>query len=157
MRDRTESDKLCLNLWRDEQSEQALNKLIARYDAKVYALVLYLTGCDENAAYEMTRASFLDTFTKPADEAREGLAETLFATVLAKCRSVKAVTVFDPLKIIRVTEHRLGIIRTAKTALMSLPFDQKALVLLRDQVNLSYDEMAHIFQSSAKEIKLKTW
>lgn len=157
MGNRTETDNMLFDLWRGERSEQALDKLIRRYAQKVYAFVLYLTGSDENTAYTIAAESFMDALAETPEQGGGTVAQRLFARALEKCRGVETVPTFDLIGIVHTTEQRRNILRSAKEALMALAFDPKALLLLRDQVNLSYEEMARMFNGNAYDIKMRTW
>ena len=45
-------DKTNLDIWRRENNNQALDKLIRRYQDNVFAFILYQSSCDLDEAYE---------------------------------------------------------------------------------------------------------
>jgi len=154
MWDRLENDKVCLDLWRKERSPQALNKLISRYQDKLFSFTIYLTGCDPNTAYEITADCFTETLAELKSNSKGDLSALLFKRAIHKCRGTNAALFFDPIQYIRAEESRKMILRAAKNALMSLPFDQRVILLLRDQANLSYGEIASIINISMQDIKI---
>jgi DNA-directed RNA polymerase specialized sigma24 family protein len=156
MWDRLENDKVCLDLWQHEGSPQALSKFINRYKGRLFSFVIYLTGCDLNAAYEITADSFAESLAGLNTGAKGELSVLLFKRAIYKCRHTKAVLFFDPMKYINAGESRKNILRAANAALTSLTFDQREVLLLRDQANLSYAEIASILEVSLQDIKVKT-
>ena len=156
MWDRLENDRVCLDLWRKEGSSQALNKLIAQYQNRVFSFAIYLSGCDPNTAYEITADSFAEALAEFKPAAKGDLSVSLFKRAIHKCRDAKAVLFFDPMKYVNAQLPKMNILRAAHNALVSLPFDQKAVLLLRDQANLTYGEIAAILNISLQDVKVST-
>jgi len=154
---RTENDKINLDLWRNEKSNQALDKMVCQYEKSVFSFILYFSGCDWDAAYEIAADSFVEIFAEIKSSVEESLPVQLFTRVMDKCSNVKAIPLFDPVKFINAADPRKNLLRTAKEALIALSSDQKAMLLLRDQANLSYEEIASIVQVPFQDIKNRTW
>ena len=136
-----------------ENQDQALADTVKRYLRSVFALVLYLAKCSEGAAYQLTLAGFLDA-VRQTPEAGEGLfVKALLQTVIQQCRKA-APTPFpaDPefLRLLEVKKITLPLVRQA---LFSLDFNPRALLLLRDQLNISYEDIGVILGLTPKTAK----
>lgn len=156
MPDRLEEDKACRYLWRKKKDEGSLDRLIDRYETKVFVFVLYLSGCDLNAAYEVTAESFVSALAGPGSSSREGFSVRLFTAALEKSRYLKSVRFFDASKFVKTTPVREKLLHTSKKALEEMSFDDRVIVLLRDQVNLTYEEIGRIRGVSLQKAKVLT-
>lgn len=141
---------------------QAYDELVARYEAPVYNVALRVTGNIEDAM-DATQAAFLKAFDHLSrfDPAyrffswiyRIGLNEAL-NLVKARSRFVDLdheprQRGADPERLYRAQETGAGI----EAALAELTPDYRAVIVLRHQQGLSYDEIAEVTGVSAKTVK----
>lgn len=129
--------------------------LIARYQQSIFALVLYLIGGDQDAAYNICATSFAEALSRSSSlEQEEAFLTRLIDTAIKKTRATKTIPVSDELEFLDVPLAEKGPLRVVLKAFQILDFDEKALLLLRDQLNLSYRNIAssmRISESSAKQ------
>lgn len=156
MSKRVEEDKILFSRWAKAGSPQALDKLIRMYKDDIYAFVLYLSGCDVNNSYEVTAGIFLDVLRDPGTPTAEPVSVRLFQTAIDRCRSAKPNFFFNPLDMTNATPSKRGTLRIVKQVFDSFSFENRAIMLLRDQAGLTYDEIAAIMQIGPREIKTMT-
>jgi len=154
---RVADDNVNLDLWRNEQNSQALDKLIRRYERNVFSFILYQSTCDWNEAYEATADCLSDAFNSMKSAPGPPLPVVIFRDALDRCRNVKAAPLFNPIQFLNASDVRKKILRPARRALTMLTFEEKAMLLLRDQINLPYEDIARIMDMSLKEIKTRIW
>ena len=137
--------------------QEELKNLIARYEQKVFALTLYLVGGDRNKTYEIASSAFAEAIQKnsPAEPTDPFLANVA-AKVIEKSRVVKAMPSLDEIHWIGIADQEKGMLRIVGQALQALSFDEKALILLRDQQSLPYGDIAMIFHTDEKSAQART-
>ena len=141
----------------NNRNPEELKYLISHYEQKVFVLALYLIGGDRNKTYEVASSSFAETIQKSSSlKPTDPFLAAVAAKVIEKSRAIKAMPSSDEIHWIGVADQEKGILRIVSQALQALPFDEKALVLLRDQLNLSYKDIAMIFHSDEKNIQTQT-
>jgi DNA-directed RNA polymerase specialized sigma24 family protein len=141
----------------DNRNQEELKHLISYYEQKIFALALYLIAGDRNKAYDVASSSFAETIQKsPSVEPIDSFLAAVAARVIEKSRIVKAMPSSDEIHWVGVADQEKGILRIVSQALQALSFDEKALVLLRDQLNLPYRDMAMIFQKDEKNVQAQT-
>lgn len=134
--------------------EQA-KRLIACYQQNIYALIFYLIGCDQDAAYYICARSFVEALSRisrPADE--DGFFNRLVRIAIKESRAAKTLPVPNELEFLDIPLAEKGPIRVVLKAFQKLDFDEKALILLRDQANRSYQDIgasAGLSESIAKQ------
>ena len=120
----------------------------------MFAFSLYLLQGNRNQAYDVTASAFAEVarnFVSPEKVLIELVRVVLkLAADMEKLPSVDE-NDFGDLK--SVEKNRLSFVRRM---LQSLPLKTKVAVLLRDQLNLGYRQMADIFQTSENEIRHQT-
>ena len=129
--------------------------LIARYQQNIYALVLYLIGADQDVAYEICAASFAETLSGSSPtENEETFFNKLIRAAVTKSRTARALPVSHELEFLDLSRTEKGPLRAILGAFQTLDFDEKAFILLRDQTNRSYKDIAvsmGISESSARQ------
>ncbi len=138
-------------------AEQQLHSYISRHQQEVFALVVYLVGGDQDAAYDICSDSFASALTAWTAQETDGAFRIRLAGIAVdKSRSSKAVPSFDALNSLDITGQERSLFRIVMEALQNLDFEAKALVLLRDQLNFSHKEIAAIMPIAESGVKLKT-
>ena len=117
-----------------------LKRLLSLYDRKIFAFAVNLLE-NRSKAQEVTASSFAETVIKttPLQKALVPLVRA----VVRKCRLLPPNASFDESDRLRVALHLL-------------PFDSKAMILMRDQIGFSYGDIGALFHLSAEEAKRKT-
>ncbi|MFH1799396.1 MAG: sigma factor-like helix-turn-helix DNA-binding protein [Candidatus Omnitrophota bacterium] len=127
---------------------------IGRYQQRVFALALYLIGRDQDKAYDVCAGSFAEAMrVSPPWENEEAFLTTLVGIAVEESRVTKTIPVSNELDLLELPDAEKGPLRIVLKALRTLDFDAKALVLLRDQLNLSYKQIATIMRSSESAAK----
>ncbi|MFH1875424.1 MAG: sigma factor-like helix-turn-helix DNA-binding protein [Candidatus Omnitrophota bacterium] len=136
--------------------EERLQSLIIRYQQKVFALVFYLIGGDQDKTYDICASSFAEAArVRSSLEHEEAFLITLIGIAIERSRAAKTIPVSNELGLLELPDAEKGPLRMVLKALRALDFDAKALVLLRDQLNLSYSEIAAIMRSSESTTRPK--
>ena len=152
----SEGEKHLLEEWR-RGDELALKQLLQRYERFVFALVLYLTGCDRDRAFSITVSAFArvirasDSFQKEA-----GFLRALLREILRQCEGVPPDAKFDLSDFDDRPAHKKEALRVMKQALASLTPDAKKRLLLRDQIHLAYQDIAAVLDVPERDVKIQT-
>jgi len=142
-----------------QQDEVYLRSIISRYEQKIFALALYLIGGDKDKAYNVATSSFVEALRETPFLEKENISLSKIAGIaVEKCRDIKTILSPDEndsdfVDLPPVERQSLLIV---KTALQKLPFDIRALVLLRDQLHLPYKSISSIFKISQGDAKVQT-
>jgi DNA-directed RNA polymerase specialized sigma24 family protein len=139
------------------QNEDTIKSLIAQYQQRIYALVLYLAGQDQDRAYDICATSFTEAIREsPHVEQEEVLMVRLIGIAVEKCRNIKTIPTFDVIKFLEISEAEKGQLLIVLKALQTLGFEQKVPLLLRYQFNLSYGDIATVMLASESDARIKT-
>lgn len=144
-----------LSHWK-QGDEGALKSLITRYQRYVFAIVLCLTGCDRNIAYDITTSAFLETIRRIPSLGSSSFLLALIRLAVDKCRQIKPVSFTPPSDVMNISPQKGVSLRIVKEALLMISFDLRVPLLLRDQLNLSYEDIASVLGDSEKNAKSQT-
>jgi DNA-directed RNA polymerase specialized sigma24 family protein len=122
-------------------NEGTVKLLAEQYQQRIFALALYLIGADRDKAYDITVLSFLIR---------------LIRTAIEKSRDVKIIPFSDETDFADFPPEKRNSLLMVKQALQALTFNEKALLLLRDQLHLSYREISDIFRMSKGDTRIQT-
>jgi len=139
------------------QNKEYLAELIRRYEQRIFALALYLTGGDRDKAYDVAAASFAEAISRcplPRQETR--FLTDLARAVVQKSRGLKLIPFPDEIDFINLSAEERGSLLMTKRAFQKLSFSEKALLLLRDQLHLPYKNIAAVLGISVRNIRGKT-
>ncbi|MFC1807091.1 sigma factor-like helix-turn-helix DNA-binding protein [Candidatus Omnitrophota bacterium] len=139
------------------QDELRVKHLIDYYQQRIFALAIYLIGGNHDKAYDIATSSFAKMIQ--AFSIFEG--EKLFLTKLAsavveKSRNIKAIPQADSFDFEDRSPERRKYLQIINTGLQALPFDEKVLLLLRDQLHLSYSDIANILRMPERNVRIQT-
>ena len=141
------------------REEEQINSLVARYQQSIFALVLYLTGGEQDEAYNVCAESFVEAIRSAPPLEQEGdFFGRLTGIAVAQSRNVKMIPAFSCFDMLEVPDAEKGSLRIVLIALLGLDFDTKAAVLLRDQLCFSYKDIAAIMgttESNARHITIQ--
>ena len=136
--------------------ELHLKLLIEHHLQKIFGLVIYLVWGNSDRAYDITVSSFIEAFfLTPSLEKEEVFLANLTGAAIEKCRNTKVIPSFEESDFIDLPPHKKAALLITKQAFDELAFDEKALLLLRDQLHFAYRDIAGVFNSSESEVKIK--
>jgi hypothetical protein len=124
--------------------------LINFYKKKIYSLALHLID-DEDRAYEIAAFCMAETFSKTNIQQSEFILADICKSMILRCKAEIPAT-----KTSFSGRPKSTILSFVNDALQSLSIEEKSFILLRDQLNLSYKEIGHVFLVSASEAQHKT-
>lgn len=138
----------------DTVDDETLKTVVNRYLAKVYPLVFYLIGNNSDRAYQVTASSYVEAFmaVRTLDDENAFLI-TLFKQAIEQSRTAGAMPVTKDPPFKDVPPERVKILQILSKSLQELSFDEKALLLLRDQIHLSYQNIAGILGISQSNVR----
>ena len=138
-------------------NEEVVNLLIQRYQQRIFALVLYLVGNDRDKVYDIAVSSFVEAFrtTVFPGECNTFL-RRISSVAVEKSRDVKIIASSDEPDFTDLPKERRNSLFMLKKALQALPFDERAVLLLRDQLRISYEDISVVFRISERDARLQT-
>jgi DNA-directed RNA polymerase specialized sigma24 family protein len=139
------------------QNEEGIKSLIARHQQRIYALALYLIGQDEDMAYDICASSFAEAIQE-SFSAKQGtdFMLRLIGVTVERCRGVRTVPTFDIGEFLEAGETEKAQLLMLLKVLQTLDFELKASLLLRFQLNLSYNDIGMVMRTSANEARTRT-
>ncbi len=141
----------------DNQNEDTVKSLITQYQQRIFALVLYLVGQDQDMAYDVCASSFTEAIRESSSLGqKEFFLPRLIGVAVEKCRNVKTIPTFDIIELLAITSAEKEQLRIVLKALQMLGFEQKVPLLLRYQFNLSYGNIATVMRVSESDARIKT-
>ena len=138
------------------QEEERIQQYIARYQKGIFALVVYLIGGDKNTAYPIT----VNVFSKVLpmvnslsfDE--EKFYIKLIREAVLQSRKARAMPVADGGDFTHLTGEKRKALDMTRAALLALSFDDKLILILRDQMRLPYRIIAAVVKKSEKIVRV---
>ena len=136
--------------------ESALKLLIERYQQKVFALVLYSAGCNLDKAYEITVSSFVGAVRRiPSLSGKASFIRALICSAIQNVKGAKTILSPDEVDSSDSSAVKKEMHRVVKRSLLALPFDIKVILLLRDQINLPYEDISSTLELTEVNVKTK--
>ncbi|MBU2102290.1 MAG: hypothetical protein KKF80_02755, partial [Candidatus Omnitrophica bacterium] len=109
-----------------ERDKEHFKLLILRYQNRVFALILYLIGGDQDKTYDICASSFADAMrVSPPLEHEEAFLTTLIGIAIEKSRAAKTIPISDELDLLELPDAEKGPLRMVLKALRALDFDAK--------------------------------
>ena len=139
-------------------ADDECSHLLKCYSSVSFSLVLCLTGCQQDQAFSTVADSFVDSLRFPSSNGVFSPSDriflrTLLGSLLERCRTLQA-GAFNLSGLEEQPPAKRHILRVVKEALFALSFDSRALLLLRDQANLAYADIAAVLSLSVKDVKV---
>lgn len=148
-----QGETLLLEAW-ERGDEIALKSLIERYRRIVFNLMLYLGGGGRNAAFNLSVACFSETLNSLKGAGSDGrFFHALVRDALRRCEAEPVTPAFDLASVVTLPPEKREPLRIIQEALFALSFQNKTLLLLRDQFNLSYEDISAILDVPAKDAR----
>ena len=136
--------------------EESVRQLIGKYQGIIFSLILNLSGSSRNAAYECAATVFEESLTVFLKHDKPFLLIDLIQRTVRTAEQLKANPIFEESDLVGLAPEKRQSERLMKEAVLSLNFKERTLLLLRDQVNLSYEEMSLIEKMFGELFKAKT-
>jgi len=139
----------------DEMEDEKFLKLqIQSFEQKTFALALWLIGGDKNKAYDIAVASFVDALRVYSTNETEGVFITnLFGATIKRSQDIEVMPSFDEADFMDLPAGKRKTLSMIARALHLLPFETKALLLLRVQLHVSYKNIGDIFQIAESDAR----
>jgi len=137
-------------------NESRIQYLISRFQKSIFALVLHLVGGDPNAAYDVTVSAFVKVLKAGPLFEDNAFFLKLVGAAIEQSRGVHLMPVADDIAFGDFPAERRKLLQIMKTALLTLPFEAKVPLLLRDQMHLPYQAIGAVMKMSEKDARLKT-
>ena len=139
-----------------EGDETALTSLIKLYQQKVFVLALYTSGCDANKAYEITASSFVSAIRKsPSFFGKTPFLRAVIRFAIDSAQNFNTLLAPSQMDSSEPSAVKKEIHRVVRRALLALPLEVRLILLLRDQLNLSYEDVSSILKISQEQVKMK--
>jgi len=138
----------------ETEDDEILRPTINRYLPKIYPFVYYLIGNDSDKAYQIIASSFVETFMslRSLEDGDEVIVKlTQEAIKLSHAAEIMPSSSVPPFK--DVPPEKVKILHILSNALQAMSFKDRALLLLRDQLHLSYRNAAAILGISQADAR----
>ncbi|GEM_PF-7030951 len=139
MKGLSDQEIVLLERWK-AGDERSLKALLEPYLDKIFAFALHLNAGDEERAYQVTISAFVEILSVPSRKEK-------FLPALARKTLTQSRKFQNP----PPGKSSGGL----KSALLSLDFETRALLLLRDHTSLTYEEISRLLQISKKSVRIK--
>ena len=139
------------------KDDKVMELLISEFKDKLFALVFFLIGDDRDKAYDITASSLVEAFRaarSPEDKA--SFLIRLISIAIEKSRTAKIIPFSDETEYADFSTEKRKSLLMVKKALQELPFNEKALLLLPDQLHLPHGDISAIFRMSEGDIRSQT-
>lgn len=138
------------------QNEGTIKSLITQHQQKIFALVLYLVGQDQDTAYDVCASSFTEAMRGNSSLGqKEVFLLGLIGIAVEKCRNIKIIPTFDVIELLDISSAEKGQLLIVLKALQTLGFEQKVPLLLRFQLNMPYSDIGTVMQTSNSDARTK--
>lgn len=136
--------------------DKSLKLLISRYKQKVFALVLCLIGGDQDITYDVAASSFAEAIRRRLSPENEDIFLARVVSIAIKnSRSIKTIPTFAHIDMRNLPAEEKKSLRVIQTALQALPFDARALLLLRDQLHFSCKDISAIIDIPENNVRVR--
>lgn len=138
-------------------NDSILKSIVGRHQQNIFALITYLIGGDRDKVYAIASGVFSEVLRKSSPFDTDSVLLTgLVCGAIEKCRDMKAIPYFDDSDLAQLPAEKAASLRIVRTSLQSLPFEPRALLLLRDQIHLSYKQISSVLGVSENDARLRT-
>lgn len=133
--------------------ESQLNPLISRHLRPLFGFVLSFSPYSREQAFRISVAAFSKTLSEPGLSSERQFEERLFRHVLSECDGTPAtgapgLSAFGEMH--AAQRQSLAMVREA---LVALPANDKALLLLRDQCHLPFEQIGAVLGMDARHAR----
>lgn len=129
--------------------------MIERCQQKIFALALNLTN-DANQAYDITVASFVEALQSGNySKKEEAFLGVVAGIAVNKCRDGIIAAALDDSLFPDLPQPKKSLLEFSSQALHLLSFEDQAVLLLRDQLHLSYKNISSVLRQAEISIKIQ--
>ncbi len=138
-------------------SKSSIEMYISRSQQRVFAATLYLVGGNRETAFEIAADALAGAARSAnvSDGYRDFLA-TAMRIAVSSARDADVMPAFSEEDLEDFSPEMKVILGVLRAALLKLSFDDRSLVLLRNQLHMPYDDMTGALGVPAKGIKAAT-
>lgn len=136
--------------------EKSVKEAVEVWKQEAFAVAYYLLGNDCDRAYDAVAQSFAGVL-RGADAGAPDLPARLFGALVARCRGARVIPSSDEYGLEELAVARRRSLLMVRQALQSLPFDERVLLLLRDQARLPYATIAAVMRMESHQAKARTF
>jgi DNA-directed RNA polymerase specialized sigma24 family protein len=126
---------------------------IARDGAKLFSFALYLSGGDRDRAYDVAASASAEALVESDSSDKNSFLATACRAILRETAKTAVSHAFDQPAVAAPSPAETRLLSVVHTALASLPTESKALLLLRDQLTMSYEAIATATGIPFSEVK----
>ncbi|MEM7816620.1 MAG: sigma factor-like helix-turn-helix DNA-binding protein [Candidatus Aenigmatarchaeota archaeon] len=138
----------------NQKYEELIDKFIQNYGQKIYSFIVYLIGGDQNKAYDICVNSFVEIFNSANIRDERDLFIRLIRDAIEKCVNIKTIPSKEVLNTIdEVFRFEIKIFSIIFEALLKIDFKERAFLILRYQLNLTYKEISKILNVSSSQVR----
>jgi DNA-directed RNA polymerase specialized sigma24 family protein len=137
----------------DTPFKENLKLLVQSYEQRIFALVLYLAGNNRDKAYDIAVSSVVEVLRIAPFLRKEDFLASLAKEAIEKSRDAKIIPTSDESDFMDFPPEKRKLLLIIRTALQALPFDEKVMLLLRDQLHLPYKNIAAVLQLSESNVR----
>ena len=151
---RSREEGVLLFRWQNDGDEKAFRAVLDRDSAIVFALVSTLTQGDPKTVFRTTHGCFLEAL-RELPYLKSTFLKKALSLAVEKSKGFSAGAASLP-KGLQVPPAQKKTFEKVWRALSQISYSQRALLLLRDQINLSYADISEIMNLPEKTVKLET-
>ena len=134
--------------------EITVRSLVERTQKPLFGFVLNLSSSGREKAFEMAVSSFTGALRSLAAAPSDAdFLKALYRRAIEECRNISAPTGPDLSGLDALPPPKKEEMRLLKKAMFSLPFEQRCLLLLRDQQHFGYDDIAAVLGEPPREVR----
>lgn len=124
--------------------DEALKKFMEPYLPKIFALAFYLNGANEELAYQVTVSTFVDVLNTAFIRRKDKFLILAARETVRQSRKLAPPPFSDS-----------GVPSNFRQAFQTLDFESRALLLLRDQLNLTHKEISRLLRIPKRSVRVK--
>jgi hypothetical protein len=136
------------------RDESIVKSLLEKYQKPAYTLALYLVY-DSDQAYNLAVQAFVQTLAERVVD-DEAFIVRLYQSVIGLSRRLKSIPAPDDIPPDGMSLQKYNQLMLVKKALQGLEFNEKVLILLRDQRRLPYTMIAKVARITENEARAGT-
>ena len=138
----------------ETEDDDTLKLVINKYLKKVFPLVFYLIGNDSDKAYQITASSYVESFMSIRSlEDENAFLIKLISQAIEQSRDPKIMPSSKEPPFKNVSPERKKMLHIMSESLQALSFDEKAILLMRDQLHLSNQNITAILGISQAQVR----
>jgi len=136
------------------ENDEELKTVIKRHLPKIYALTFYLAGGNSEKAYEITTASYVEAFMSlNSIEDESAILVKVVQEAIKQSHGAEIMPSENVPPFKDVPPAKVQMLHILSKALQAMSFKDRALLLLRDQLHLSYKNIGTVLGVSQSDAR----